>query len=423
MASGNSPPEVGVSGVGVVSAIGQGRTAFTAALLDGRHNFGVMRRPGRQLPASGQRQPDVPAEPTTAFLGAEVSELSLPPSIPSSKMRGASLSGQMALVALQEAWTDAKLDEVDPARIGLIVGGSNFQQRELVNTQTAFAQRPQFLRPVYGLSFMDTDLCGMCTELFGIRAFAHTLGGASASGQLAVIHAIQAVQRGEADVCIAVGALMDLSYWECQGFRSLGAMGSDRHAREPALACRPFDRHRDGFIYGEGCGVLVLEKIASAGGREVAPYARLSGWSVQIDGNRNPNPSFEGEAAAIRQCLARAGLSPQEIDYVNPHGSGSVIGDETELRAISDCGLSHARLNATKSLIGHGLSAAGALELIATVLQMRAGRLHPTRNLHEPIEPSLQWVGEAAVPHTIERALKLSMGFGGINTAICLQRI
>jgi malonyl-ACP decarboxylase len=418
MASCNSP-EVLISGVGVVSAIGQGRAAFTTALLEGRHNFDLMRRSGRQLCASGQRQ----ADSTTSFLGAEVLELSLPQSIPNSKVRTASLSGQMALVALDEAWTDAELDEVEPARIGLIVGGSNFQQRELVNTQTAYAQRAQFLRPVYGLAFMDTDLCGICTESFGIRAFAHTLGGASASGQLAVIHAIQAVQRGDADVCIAIGALMDLSYWECQGFRSLGAMGSDRHAREPALACRPFDRERDGFIYGEGCGALVIERADSMSRRDISPYARLSGWSVQLDGNRNPNPSLAGETAAIRQCLARAGLTAQQIDYVNPHGSGSVIGDETELRAIQDCGLAHAWLNATKSLVGHGLSAAGALELIATVLQMKVGRLHPSRNLCEPIEPGLQWVGAAPVAHQIERALKLSMGFGGINTAVCLQRI
>jgi malonyl-ACP decarboxylase len=422
MASSNAP-EIIISGVGVVSAIGQGQAAFTAALFEGRHNFGVMRRPGRQWTASGAKTAEAAGEATTAFLGAEVGELSLPKSIPSGKTRTASLSAQMALASLSEAWTDAKLDEVEPARIGLIVGGSNFQQRELVNTHTSYAQRTQFLHPVYGLSFMDTDLCGLCTEVFGVRAFAHTLGGASASGQLAVIHAIQAVQRGDADVCIAVGALMDLSYWECQGLRSLGAMGSDRHASQPELACRPFDRNRDGFIYGEGCGALVVERVESLGNRDVSPYARLSGWSVQIDGNRNPNPSFDGEVAVIQQCLARAGLSADDIDYVNPHGSGSLIGDETELRAIRQCGLSHARLNTTKSIVGHGLSAAGALELIATVLQMKAGKLHPTRNLPEPIEPSMQWVGETAVAHSMKRALKLSMGFGGINTAVCLQRV
>jgi malonyl-ACP decarboxylase len=416
-------PEVVISGIGVVSAIGQGKAAFASALLEGRHNFGVMRRPGRQWSPAVGADGDAAAESTTSFLGAEVGALSLPPSIARGKVRNVSLSGQMALVAVHEAWVDAKLDEVDATRIGLIVGGSNFQQRELVNTQAAYAQRVQFLRPTYGMSFMDTDLCGICTEQFGIRAFAYTLGSASASGQAAVIQAIQAVRSGEADVCIALGALMDLSYWECQGFRSMGAMGSDLYAREPALACRPFDRRHDGFIYGECCGVVVVEGVDSLRRSGVSPYARLSGWSMRVDGNRNPNPSVEGEIAVIQQCLARAGLSPHQIDYINPHGTGSVIGDETELRAIRECGLSHAFLNATKSLIGHGLSAAGSVEIIATVLQMKEGRLHPTRNLQEPIDPSHQWVGEGAVSHRMERAIKLSMGFGGVNTAVCLQRI
>ena len=415
--------EIVITGVGVLSSIGQGKTAFISALTEGRHNFGVMRRPGRQWTPAAHAPGDVAAGPATSFLGAEVGEVSLPESIARGNLRSASLSGQMALVALHEAWTDAKLDQVDGARIGLVVGGSNFQQRELVNTHAAYAQRVPFLRPTYGISFMDSDLCGLCTETFGIRAFAYTLGGASASGQLAVIHAIQAVRRDEADVCIALGALMDLSYWECQGFRSLGAMGSDLYAREPARACRPFDRGRDGFIFGECCGAVVVERVDSVRRSGVSPYVRLSGWSTRADGNRNPNPSFDGEVAVIQQCLARAGLSPETIDYVNPHGTGSAIGDETELRAIRQCGLAGAHLNATKALIGHGLSAAGTVELIATVLQMKAAQLHPTRNLQEPIDSSFQWVGESAISHRIERAIKLSMGFAGVNTAVCLERV
>jgi malonyl-ACP decarboxylase len=141
-----------------------------------------------------------------------------------------------------------------------------------------------------------------------------------------------------------------------------------------------------------------------------------------MDGNRNPNPSYDGEVKVIKSALARAHLSPQDIDYINPHGTGSIIGDEIEVKAIRDSHLSHAYINATKSIIGHGLSAAGTVEVIATLLQMKASRLHPSRNLESPIDHSLQWVGPESIPHTIENALKLSIGFGGINTAICLQR-
>ena len=403
-----SLPETVVTGVGITSAVGQGREAFARGLFDGSQAFGVMRRPGRQK--------------DTSFLGAEISSLVYPEGLSRQALRTASFSAQVALATLSEAWEDAHLGEVDPARIGLIVGGSNFQQRDLVLTHEAYAGRTPYLRPTYGLSFMDTDVCGLSTAQFGIRGAAHTVGGASASGQVAIIQAIQAVQNHEVDACIALGALMDLSYWECQALRSLGAMGSNRYAHDPASACRPFDRDRDGFIYGECCGAIVVEREASAARGGVQPYARLSGWGIVMDGNRNPDPSLKGEVRAIQTALQRAGCAPREIDYVNPHGTGSLIGDETELQAIVACQLSNASLNATKSITGHGLSAAGAVEVIATLLQMRAGRLHPTRNLDHPIDPSLNWVRQESVARRIDTALTLSMGFGGINTALCLRK-
>jgi malonyl-ACP decarboxylase len=405
--------EVVVSGVGVTSAVGQGQAQFAAALFAGQHRFDAMRRPGRQLPAPGG---------ASAFLGAEISELAMPEKIARSLLRTASLSGQVALATVHEAWTDAGLAALAPERIGLVVGGSNFQQREHVLLHGAYRGREQFLRPTYALTFMDSDLCGLCTQAFGIRGFAHTVGGASASGQVAVIEAIHAVESGRVDACIAVGALMDLSYWECQGFRSAGAMGSTRYADQPGLACRPFDRACDGFIFGESCGAVVIERWGSAQVRQRTPYARLAGWAVRLDANRNPNPSVQGEADAIRDALACAGLQPDEIDYVNPHGTGSPIGDATELEALRHCGLVHAHLNATKSVIGHGLSAAGVVELIAVLLQMTQGRLHPTRNLDDPIDASFRWVGPSGLEHRIDNALHLSMGFGGVNTALCLQR-
>lgn len=404
-----------ISGIGVTSAIGQGKADFLDALLAGRHRFGVMRRPGRQRPADERGE-------GTAYLGAEIGTLGLPVEIPPNLLRTASFSAQVALASVYEAWHDAALDRLDPERVGLVVGGSNFQQRELVQLHEAYRQRPQFLRPTYAMSFMDSDLCGLCTEVFGIRGFAHTVGGASASGQVAVVQAIAAVQAGIVDACVAVGTLMDLSHWECQGLRSLGAMGSDRYAERPEHACRPFDRERDGFIYGESCAVLVIEREASAGHAGVRPYARIAGWAMGMDGNRNPNPSLDGEMAAIAKALQRAGLDAAQIDYVNPHGTGSGIGDVTELEALRRSGLGHAWLNTTKSVTGHGLSAAGAVELAAVALQMRAEQLHPSRNLDDCMEPSLSWVRERALDHRIEHALNLSMGFGGVNTAVCLSR-
>ncbi|HYK02065.1 MAG TPA: beta-ketoacyl synthase N-terminal-like domain-containing protein [Thermoanaerobaculia bacterium] len=399
------PPETVVTGMGVISAIGQGKGAFADALLSGRSAFRVMQRPGRQR--------------ESAYVGAEIQEIVFPAGIARQTIRAASLSAQAAMVVLEEAWSEARLGDVDPRRIGLIVGGSNVQQRELTLVHEAHRESPAFLRPTYALSFMDSDLCGFCTSQFGIRGLAYTVGGASASGQLAIVQAAQAVLAKQVDVCIALGALMDLSHWECRGFRAIGAMGSDRFDDEPALACRPFDRDRDGFIFGESCGAVVIESLESSERRGAKPYAALRGWGIAMDGNRNPDPSLEGETEAIQRALGASGWLPERVDYVNPHGTGSGVGDETELKALHACGLTGARLNATKSLTGHGLSAAGTVEVIATLLQMQAGRLHPTRNLENPIDPSLQWVTNEPAEHQIENALTLSMGFGGVNTALC----
>lgn len=396
-----------ITGVGVTAAVGQGKAAFLDALLDGRDAFGVMQRPGRQK--------------GSAFLGAEIGALTMPDAIPPRLLRNASWSAQVALATLWEAWNDANLDAVEPRRIGLVVGGSNFQQREIVLLQEQYAGREAFLRPTYGMAFMDTDLCGLCTTQFAIRGPAHTVAGASASGQLAIVQAVQAVQAGHVDACIALCPLMDLSYWECFGLRSLGAMGSDRYADTPGAACRPFDRDRDGFIFGESCAALVIERADAAARGRMRPYAEIMGFGVVMDGNRNPDPSVDGEIGAIRGALDAACLHAADIDYINPHGTGSPLGDTTELRALRECGLESAHINTTKSVIGHGLCAAGAVEVAATVLQMRAGELHPCRNLDTPIDPTFNWVLNQRLRRPIRSALTLSMGFGGINTALCLR--
>ena len=164
---------------------------------------------------------------------------------------------------------------------------------------------------------------------------------------------------------------------------------------------------------------MVIETAESSRRRGTTPRAVLSGWGVATDGNRNPDPSLEGEVRAIRAALQSAGWSAPDVDYVNPHGTGSAVGDTTELDALRACGLCEAYLNATKSLIGHGLSAAGTVEVVATLLQMQLGQLHPTRNLETPLDSGLKWVRRAPVAHQIRHALTLSMGFGGINTALC----
>lgn len=406
------PPSLAITGLGINVSTASDIRSFEAALVAGRARFDYLKRPGR--------------EGAQKFPGAEIDDAEFEASVAGKAglLRTASFSSQVAAATLAQAWSDARLDsrQVAPERVGLIVGGSNFQQRHQEQTMRRYQSSPQLIRPTYALSFWDTDMVGVLSECFQIRGDACTVGGASAGGALALIHAARQLQLGLADVSIVIGPLFDISFWECQALTSLGAMGSSRFAEQPWLACRPFDAAHDGFIYGEGCAAIVLERIEHARQSDAKAYGRLCGWSMVLDGARNPKPDAKGQQAAMRAALEMAQLKPEQVDYVNPHGTGSPLGDETELEALRAIGLSHCWINATKSLTGHCLTASGAIEVIATLLQLRGGFCHPTRNLIEPIDSSFRWVSEAAVEAELHYAISNSFAFGGVSTSIVLAR-
>ncbi|WP_246844635.1 beta-ketoacyl synthase N-terminal-like domain-containing protein [Hydrocoleum sp. CS-953] len=265
-------------------------------------------------------------------------------------------------------------------------------------------------------------MLGLLSQCFQIQGEGYSVGGASASGAVAIIHAARQILTGATDISIAVGSLFDLSAYECQGLTNLGAMGSERFADSPELACRPFDQNHDGFIYGEGCGVLVLERANHAQARGVVSQGKLLGWGLNLDGNRSPEPSQTGEERAMNSALAMADLKPEQIDYLNTHGTSSPLGDRTEVAALKSVGLNHCLVNSTKSLTGHCLTGAGVVETIATLLQMNSSFCHPTHNLVSPIDDTLNWVKETAVQAEIQYAISNSFAFGGINTALLMSK-
>ena len=408
-----SPPvKIEITGMGIITSIGQGIAAFQSALFAGKTQFGYLKRPGRRG--------------TKLFIGAELPDIAVESKFPeySGLLRAASWSTQIAIMAVSEAFLDAQLSSslVNPERVGIVVGGSNFQQRYQQQIFERYQSRPQFLRPTYGVTFWDTDLMGLLSECFQIKGEGYSVGAASASGAMSIIHAARQIQMGLSDVSIAVAPLFDISQWECQGLVNLGAMGSQRFAETPNLACRPFDKDRDGFIYGEGCGVVVLEKAEHAQQRGVSSHGELIGWGSNLDGKRSPEPSQKGEERAMNSALTMAQLQPEQIDYVNTHGTGSPLGDKTEVAALKSLGLFHCLINATKSLTGHCLTAAGIVEVIATLLQMKTGLCHPTCNLVNPIDTTLNWVKQAVVEKEITYAISNSFAFGGINTALVIGK-
>jgi malonyl-ACP decarboxylase len=391
-----------VTGIGVATGFGYGKHSLFEGLFSGRDLFAPLERPGRQSPSGD-----------SVFIGIEMPE---PPEILSKRVaRTAGLSARVALAVVQEAWTEAGLEKVDPVRIGLVLGGSNLQNRELLLAQRDMEGRG-FVSPHLGYAFFDTDIAALCAATFGIRGVTYSVGGASASGAVAVIHAAEMVARGIVDACIAVGALQDLSYLELEALKVMGALGP----RDPGrLACRPFDRSHDGFVFGESCAALVVQRSDSVSAGK--GYGRIAGYAHIADGHRGPDPSLEGELRAIRSALGMAAVKPDEIDYINAHGTGTPLGDETEVAAYRAAGLTGAAINATKSIIGHGIASAGAVEVAVTLMQMRTGRLHPTNHLDDPIDPDLRWVRGGPQACEVRNALSLSFGFGGINTAIVLR--
>lgn len=390
-----------VTGLGVATGFGYGKDALIDGLFSGRDLFAPLTREGRQPPYG-----------TARFFGIEVPE---PPEILSRRVaRTAGLSARVAVAVVAEAWTEAELSTVDPLRIGLVVGGSNLSSREMLLAAHTAVAREGFVTPHLGYTFLDTDVASLCAATFGIRGRTWTVGGASASGAVAVIQAAEAVACGTLDACIAVGALQDLSFLELEALSAMGALGP-REAR--VGGCRPFDRARDGFVFGESAAAVVIQRGGDARG---AVYGRIAGSAHVQDGPRGPDTSPEGEARAIREALAAAGLAASDIDYVNAHGTGTPLGDDTEAAAYRETGLEAAAINATKSILGHGIASAGAVEVTATLLQMQAGRLHPTHGLEDPIVPDLRWVRGAPLACPVRHAVSLSFGFGGVNTAIVL---
>ena len=406
---------VAITGVGVATAAGCGVQAFAEALFSGRAKFALLQRPGREtpLPIVGAEIDDAAFGPTRFAAADRLAK------------RSGSLVAQTAIQVLAEAWRDARLDggRVPAARIGLVVGGLGHEPRADECLRGQYRGNLRFIRPSSAVATWDTHLIGLLSEAFGIQGECVSVGGASAAGAVAVIHAARQIASGATDVSIAVGALCDLSQFELQALRNLGALGGEQSTDHPDRACRPFDVSSDGFIPGEGCAAIVLERDCDA----LSGHVNLRGWflggCIASAAEHGPAPNPDAQRRVMCGALEQAGVVASDVDYVSTHGTGAPLGDATEVATIRAAGLDGAWINATKSITGHCLTASGAIEVVATVLQMQAGRCHATRNLVQPIDPALRWVRQQAVEADINIAISNSFAFGGINTSLVLGRL
>ena len=340
---------------------------------------------------------------------------------------------QYALVSSDEAIADAgiNLDEVDKFRVGVIwgagIGGLETFQNEVIN----FAEgdgTPRF-NPFF-IPKMIADIApGNISIKHGFMGPNYTTVSACASSANAMIDALNYIRLGHCDVIVTGGSEAAVTKAGMGGFNAMHALSTRND--EPQTASRPFDATRDGFVLGEGAGALILEEYEHAKARGAKIYAEVVGGGMSSDAYHMtaPHPDGIGVERVMLNCLRDAGITPNQVDHINTHGTSTPLGDVAELKAITKVFGEHAQninINSTKSMTGHLLGAAGAIEAIASILAMENGVVPPTINhttVDENIDASLNLTLNNAEPRDIKVAMSNTFGFGGHNACVLFKKL
>ncbi|HEY7590332.1 MAG TPA: beta-ketoacyl-ACP synthase II [Candidatus Limnocylindrales bacterium] len=339
---------------------------------------------------------------------------------------------QFGVVAARQAMDQAKvpqrLEGEHALHTGVILGTGLGGVATLVDAITTNITRgPDRISPFFVPYGIPNVGAGQIAIQFGMLGPNFTTVSACATGGHAIGEAWETIRRGDAEVMIAGGSEAGIIEPLVGGFAAMRALSTRND--DPAGASRPFDQGRDGFVISEGVGVIVLEWIEHAEKRGVEPLAELVGYGATADASHItlPAPGGIGAVRAARRALEKAGLEPSDIDHVNAHATSTPEGDKAELQAMRTIFGDHApkvAISANKSMIGHTLGAAGAIEAIATVMAIRTGCIPPTINLERPDEAAagLDLVPNTAVRRDVRAAISNSFGFGGQNTALVFKR-
>jgi len=340
---------------------------------------------------------------------------------------------QYAMVASEEAIADAKLDldAIDKYRVGVIwgagIGGLETFQEEVLNF-AAGDGTPRF-SPRF-IPKMIADIApGNISIKYGFMGPNYTTVSACASSANSMIDALNTIRLGHCDVVITGGSEAAVTIAGMGGFNAMHAMSTRNDS--PETASRPFDANRDGFVLGEGAGSIVLEEYEHAKARGAKIYAEVVGGGLSSDAYHMtaPHPDGIGVVAVMKNCLKNAGLSPEDVDHINTHGTSTPLGDVAELKAISEVFGSHAKninINSTKSMTGHLLGAAGAIEAIASIMALETGIIPPTINhetADENIDPELNLTLNKAQKRDIKVAMSNTFGFGGHNACVLFKKL
>ncbi len=361
-------------------------------------------------------------------IGAEVKDFNPNERLEAKLVKRTDRFTQFALWAVIEALNDAKLDmnREDRERVGVVVGSGMGGIATWEQQHEVFLQRgPRPVSPLLIPMMIPDMAAGQIAIVYGLRGPNYCSVSACASGAHATGVAMRHIQHGDADVMIAGGSEAPITKFTVAAFANMGALS--KRNDEPEKASRPFDRQRDGFVIAEGCAIYILEELEHAKRRGAKIYCELVGYGATADGYHitAPDPEALGAALAMRQALVDAGLQPEDIDYINAHGTSTPLNDAAEVKAINMVFGTHSSriaVNSTKSMIGHGLGAAGAMEFIATVFAVKESKIHKTLNFEESDEGvNLDFVKDGPRAMKIRAALSNSFGFGGHNCSLCVK--
>jgi beta-ketoacyl-acyl-carrier-protein synthase II len=345
--------------------------------------------------------------------------------------RSMSLTSQLAVIAAQQARVDANLDldRENRDRVGVLIGtagGSTIEETEALIRQLR-DRGPGRLSPTQAIRLWPNMTAYAVAEDQQVKGYNSTICAACASSTQSIGEAAEVIRRGAADVMFAGGSESMMSEAILAGFMALRALVPG-HRDDPAMAMRPFDANREGFVSAQGSTMMVLESLPHALERGARIYAEVLGVGVSNDIYHMiaPDPEGKGATVAVRQALDSAGVTPADVDYINAHGTATPLGDAAETKVIKTVFGPRAYevpINSTKSMIGHLMGGAGALEAMVCVMTIQEGIIHPTINLQTPDpECDLDYVPNQARAARVDVALSNSFGLGGQNAALVIGR-
>lgn len=405
-----------VTGLGVISPVGSDIKTFWQALKDGKSGVGPLTNfdtTGFDSRIAGEVKVFNPA-----LYGISAKDT-----------KRMDRFVQFAVASTNQAIVDSGLDLVneDKNRIGVVVGsgigGLDIIERE----HNVFLQRgPSRLSPFLIPMLIVNEAAGQVAITFGLKGPNSCVATACASGSHAIGDAFRILERGDADVMIAGGTESCIVATGVGGFCALKALSTRNDA--PEKASRPFERDRDGFIMAEGCGIVVLENLEHARKRKARIYAEVAGYGMSCDAYHMTAPDSEGDGAfrAMRMAIEDAGLRPEEVDYINAHGTSTKLNDKIETIAIKRALGKHAKktmVSSTKSMTGHLLGAAGGVEFVVCCLTIKDNTVHPTINYEHP-DPDcdLDYVPNSSRRAEINVCMSNSLGFGGHNATLIVKK-